>query len=73
MAALSGYRNSSSAEDVEAEDRQPEPESNLRTHRILHNVDSGIPIILGLGTRMSDPYVYAVLGVLNTQRLHVAA
>ena len=28
--------------------------------RILHTMLSGIPLILGLGTRMSDPYVYVV-------------
>ena len=26
---------------------------------------SGIPLILGLGTRMSDPYVYVVFWALN--------
>ena len=28
--------------------------------RILQSMVSGIPLILGLGTRMSDPYVYVV-------------
>ena len=29
--------------------------------RILRNSISGMPFVLGLGTRMSDPYVYVVL------------
>ena len=28
--------------------------------RILENMISGIPLILGLGNRMSDPYAYVV-------------
>ena len=28
--------------------------------RIVENMNSGIPLILGPGTRMSDPYVYVV-------------
>ena len=40
-------------------DRAPNDHMNIR---ILHTMSSGIPPILGLGTRMSDPYVYVPLG-----------
>ena len=34
--------------------------------RILQNMISGSPLIWGLGTRMSDPYVYVVLWAPST-------
>ena len=43
-------------------DRGPKDYINIR---ILQTMISGIPLILGLGTRMSDPYVYVVLWAPN--------
>ena len=37
--------------------RGPKDHINIRT---LQTLISGIPLILGLGTRVSDPYVYVV-------------
>ena len=43
--------------------RGPKDHINIR---ILQTMISGIPLVLGLGTRMSDPYVYLVLwGPIN--------
>ena len=42
--------------------RGPKDHINIR---ILQTMISGIPLILGLGTRMSDPYVYVVLWAPN--------
>ena len=39
--------------------RAPKDHKNIR---ILPNMVSGIPLILVLGTRMYDPYVYVVVG-----------
>ena len=39
--------------------RGPEGDTNIR---ILQTMISGIPPVLGIGTRMSDPYVDVVLG-----------
>ena len=39
--------------------------------RILQTLISGIPLILGLGTRMSDPYVYVVCWAPNLTGLGV--
>ena len=33
--------------------------------RILHAMISGIPLVLGLGTRLSDPFVYVVVWAPN--------
>ena len=33
--------------------------------KTLQNMISGIPLILGLGTRMSDPHVYVVFWALK--------
>ena len=35
------------------------PTDHINT-RILQTMVSGIPLLLGLGTRISDPYVYVV-------------
>ena len=37
------------------------PQDQIDTS-ILQIVTSGIPLILGLGTRMYDPYIYVVFG-----------
>ena len=48
-----------------------ESRATKKTHqhtRILQNMISGIPLILGLGARISDPYVYVVFWAPRKRR-----
>ena len=42
------------------------PENHTKNVRIAPNMILGIPLILGLGTRMSDPHVYVALWAPDT-------
>ena len=43
-------------------DPKVEPQKTTKNIRILPTMISGFPLILGLGTRMSDPYVHVFWG-----------
>ena len=47
-----------------AKHRGPKDHINIR---ILQSMICGFPLILGLGTRMSDPYVYVVFWAPETR------
>ena len=48
--------------------RAPKDQTNIR---ILQTVISGIPLILGLGTKMSDPYVYVVFWAPSCRKFQI--